>query len=57
MNGVRAAAIVVQTTAAANKLLVAYVVGEVNPIDVRAQVAERLPAGSCRWSWYSTRCR
>jgi non-ribosomal peptide synthetase component F len=35
--GVRAAAVVVQSTAAANKILVGYVVGDVNPEHVRAQ--------------------
>ncbi len=45
VNGVRAAAVVVQTTAAANKVLVSYVVGDVNPDHVRAQVAEQLPDG------------
>jgi non-ribosomal peptide synthetase-like protein len=43
--GVRAAAAVIQRTAAANKILVGYVVGDVNPIHVRAQVAEQLPDG------------
>ena len=45
VNGVRAAAVAVQSTAAANKILVGYVVGEVDPADVRAQVAEQLPDG------------
>jgi non-ribosomal peptide synthetase-like protein len=45
VNGVRAAAVVVQSTAAANKILVGYVVGDVNPAHVRAQVAEQLPDG------------
>jgi non-ribosomal peptide synthetase-like protein len=45
VKGVRAAAVVVQTTAAANKILVGYVVGDVNPEHVRAQVAEQLPDG------------
>jgi amino acid adenylation domain-containing protein len=43
--GVRAAAAAVQSTAAANKVLVGYVVGEVNPAHVRAAVAELLPDG------------
>jgi len=43
--GVRAAAAVIQRTAAANKILVGYVVGDVNPAHVRAQVAEQLPDG------------
>ncbi len=43
--GVRTAAAVVQSTAVGNKLLVGYVVGEVNPDHVRAQVAELLPDG------------
>jgi non-ribosomal peptide synthetase-like protein len=45
VKGVRAAAAVVQSTAAANKILVGYVVGDVNPDHVRAQVAEQLPDG------------
>jgi non-ribosomal peptide synthetase-like protein len=45
VRGVRAAAVVVQSTAAANKILVGYVVGDVNPEHVRAQVAEQLPDG------------
>jgi non-ribosomal peptide synthetase-like protein len=45
VNGVRSAAVVVQSTAAANKILVGYVVGDVNPDHVRAQVAEQLPDG------------
>jgi non-ribosomal peptide synthetase-like protein len=45
VKGVRAAAVVVQSTAAANKILVGYVVGDVNPDHVRAQVAEQLPDG------------
>jgi non-ribosomal peptide synthetase-like protein len=43
--GVRAAAAVAQATAAHNKVLVGYVVGEVNPAHVRAAVAELLPDG------------
>ncbi|HEV7937268.1 MAG TPA: Pls/PosA family non-ribosomal peptide synthetase [Solirubrobacteraceae bacterium] len=43
--GVRAAAAAVQSTAAHNKVLVGYVVGEVNPAHVRAAVAELLPDG------------
>jgi non-ribosomal peptide synthetase-like protein len=43
--GVRAAAAVVQSTAAGNKVLVGYVVGDVNPEHVRAAVAELLPDG------------
>ncbi len=45
VRGVRAAAVVVQSTAAANKILVGYVVGDVSPEHVRAQVAEQLPDG------------
>ncbi len=45
VKGVRAAAVVVQSTAAANKILVGYVVGDVNPGHVRAQAAEQLPDG------------
>jgi non-ribosomal peptide synthetase-like protein len=45
VKGVRAAAVAVQSTAAANKILVGYVVGDVNPDHVRAQVAEQLPDG------------
>jgi non-ribosomal peptide synthetase-like protein len=41
--GVRVAATVVQESGAGNKLLVAYVVGEAEPTDVRAALAERLP--------------
>jgi non-ribosomal peptide synthetase-like protein len=43
--GVRAAAAIIQSTAADNKILVGYVVGDVNPAHVRAQVAELLPDG------------
>jgi non-ribosomal peptide synthetase-like protein len=43
--GVRAAAAAVQSTAAGNKVLVGYVVGDVNPAHVRAAVAELLPDG------------
>lgn len=43
--GVRAAAAAVQSTAAGNKVLVGYVVGDVNPVHVRAAVAELLPDG------------
>jgi non-ribosomal peptide synthetase-like protein len=43
--GVRAAAAAVQKTAAHNKVLVGYVVGDVNPAHVRAAVAELLPDG------------
>ncbi len=43
--GVRAAAAAIQTTAGANQILVGYVAGDVNPADVRAQVAEQLPDG------------
>jgi non-ribosomal peptide synthetase-like protein len=42
---VRAAAAAVQTTAGGNRILVGYVVGDVDPADVRAQVAEQLPDG------------
>ncbi len=41
--GVKAAVTVVRESAAGNKLLVAYVVGEVNPTEVRAKLAQRLP--------------
>ncbi len=43
--GVRTAAAAVQSTTGGNKILVGYVVGEVNPSHVRAQVAEHLPDG------------
>lgn len=43
--GVRAAAAAVRKTAGGNSVLVGYVVGDVDPGDVRARVAERLPAG------------
>jgi|HubBroStandDraft_6_1064221.scaffolds.fasta_scaffold01083_7 non-ribosomal peptide synthetase-like protein len=43
--GVRAAAATVQRTAGGNEILVGYVVGDVNPAHVRAQVAEQLPDG------------
>ena len=43
--GVRAAAAVLQSTAGGNKILVGYVVGDVNASHVRAQVAEQLPDG------------
>jgi AMP-binding enzyme/phosphopantetheine binding protein len=43
--GVLAAASAVRESAAGNKLLVGYVVGDVDPADVRATVAERLPEG------------
>jgi non-ribosomal peptide synthetase-like protein len=43
--GVRAAAAAIQSTTGANKILVGYVVGEVDPSHVRAQVAEQLPDG------------
>jgi non-ribosomal peptide synthetase-like protein len=45
LNGVRSAAAVVQNTAAGNKVLVGYVVGDVRSEDVRAAVAEHLPDG------------
>ena len=41
--GVRAAVTVVREADAGNKLLVAYVVGDVNPAEVRAALSERLP--------------
>jgi non-ribosomal peptide synthetase-like protein len=41
--GVRAAVTVVRETAAANKLLVAYVVGDVTEDAVRAELSQRLP--------------
>ncbi|HEY2162151.1 MAG TPA: phosphopantetheine-binding protein, partial [Solirubrobacteraceae bacterium] len=41
--GVKAAVTVVRESSAGNKLLVAYVVGEVNPTEVRATLAGRLP--------------
>lgn len=43
--GVKAAAAAVRTTGGGNTMLVGYVVGEADPAAVRAQVAERLPAG------------
>lgn len=43
--GVRAAASAVRTTAAGNTLLVGYVVSDVDVGEIRALVAERLPAG------------
>jgi non-ribosomal peptide synthetase component F len=43
--GVRGASAAVQTTAAGNKILVGYVVGELAADEVRAQVAEQLPDG------------
>ncbi len=43
--GVRAACTVVRETATGNKLLVGYVSGDADPEDIRAAVAERLPAG------------
>ena len=43
--GVRTAAAAVQSTASGNKVLVGYVVGDVDPSHVRAQVAEQLPDG------------
>ena len=43
--GVRGAVAVARTTAAGNTVLVGYVVGHVEPGDVRASVAERLPEG------------
>jgi non-ribosomal peptide synthetase-like protein len=43
--GVKAAATAVQKTAGGNSLLVGYVVGEADAADVRAALAERLPAG------------
>ncbi|MCL2770325.1 MAG: amino acid adenylation domain-containing protein, partial [Solirubrobacterales bacterium] len=43
--GVRAAAAAVKRTVGGNHVLVGYVVGEVNPEYVRAQVAEQLPDG------------
>ena len=42
---VKAAAAAVQTTAAGNSILVGYVVGAVDPAEVRAAVAEQLPEG------------
>ncbi len=45
VKGVRAAVAAVQSTAAANKILVGYVVGDVNPEHARAQLAEQLPDG------------
>jgi non-ribosomal peptide synthetase-like protein len=42
--GVRGACTVVRESAAGNKLLVGYVAGDVDPQDVRAVVAERMPA-------------
>ena len=43
--GVRAAAATVQKTAAGNPVLVGYVVGDVDPADVRRALGERLPEG------------
>jgi non-ribosomal peptide synthetase-like protein len=43
--GVRAAAAAVKSTAAQNRILIGYVVGDVDPSFVRAQVAEFLPDG------------
>jgi non-ribosomal peptide synthetase-like protein len=43
--GVRAAAAKMQTTLSGNKVLVGYVVGDVDADHVRAQVAEQLPDG------------
>ena len=43
--GVKAAASAVRESAAQNKLLVAYVVGEAEPGAIRAHLADRLPAG------------
>ncbi|HUN77806.1 MAG TPA: amino acid adenylation domain-containing protein [Solirubrobacteraceae bacterium] len=45
VGGVRAAAAAVQSTAGANGILVGYVVGDVDPVRVRAEVAEQLPDG------------
>jgi non-ribosomal peptide synthetase-like protein len=42
--GVRGACTVVRESAAGNKLLVGYVAGEVDALDVRAVAAERMPA-------------
>jgi amino acid adenylation domain-containing protein len=41
--GVTAAVTVVRDSTAGNKLLVAYIVGEGNPVEVRATLAQRLP--------------
>jgi non-ribosomal peptide synthetase-like protein len=43
--GVRAAATAVRETTARNKVLVGYVVGDIDPAEVRAFVAKRLPEG------------
>jgi amino acid adenylation domain-containing protein len=43
--GVRDAAATVQKTAAGNPVLVGYVVGDVDPAQVRGSLAERLPEG------------
>ncbi len=43
--GVVAAAVAVRETAAGNRLLVGYVVGEATPEEVRTHAAKRLPAG------------
>jgi non-ribosomal peptide synthetase-like protein len=43
--GVRAAAAAIRETAAGNQLLVGYVVGEVDPGEVRAALARSLPQG------------
>ncbi len=45
VTGVRAAAAALQSTAGANRILVGYVVGEVDPAHVRTQVVEWLPDG------------
>jgi amino acid adenylation domain-containing protein len=41
--GVKAAVTVVRESTAGNKLLVAYIVGEVDPTEIRATLAQRLP--------------
>ena len=43
--GVRAAAAALRESAAGNKLLVGYVVGDVDPAEVRAALAQSLPQG------------
>jgi non-ribosomal peptide synthetase-like protein len=43
LSGVRSAVTVVRESGAGNKLLVSYVVGDVDPTDARAAIAQRLP--------------
>ena len=46
LRGVRAACTVVRETDAGNRLLVSYVVGDLDPPAIRAELARRLPAGA-----------